>query len=259
MTYTLHHGDCLDLLRTLPSESAQAVITDPPYGANIKSKWDQEGAALDWVGHLDRVCAPNATVVSFASLPYAFALNAAMELHGWRRVWDAVWTKKNGGFKAHSHLPRYQHELIIAYARDQIRRADLIFNGYDAGEAGTPYAKSNRSGGLGRTTHVYAIGELEHKSGRADGRRWMTTVLSGNNKPTMRKADRTAHPTQKPLEVVSRLVRAVSRPGDLVLDPFAGSGTTGHACLLTGRRFVGIEREQTYIDIARARLEAAQS
>jgi DNA modification methylase len=80
-------------------------------------------------------------------------------------------------------------------------------------------------------------------------------VLKGTNKVNMSIEDRTAHPTQKPLETVSRLVMLLTDPGDLVLDPFLGSGTTAVACKQLGRTCIGIEKSEAYLAMAIKRLQ----
>jgi DNA modification methylase len=92
-----------------------------------------------------------------------------------------------------------------------------------------------------------------------NGRREMTDVLFGRSKGSMCHDERTDHPTQKPLEVLLTLVQWLTNEGDTVLDPFMGSGTTGVACVQTGRNFIGIEIDPGYFEIAKQRIEKEQS
>jgi site-specific DNA-methyltransferase (adenine-specific) len=253
---SLIHGEALATLRTLPDASVDAVITDPPYGANIKAGWDR-APSVAWVAELPRLLRPGATVLSFAAFPFIFALHEAMEAAGFRYLFNLVWRKRNGGIRTNACLPRYQHEHILAYTVRCPGPLGTVFNGYDAGLPARPWTKANASG-VGHTTHVYAKApDPALKVGRPDGRRWIASVLDGAEKPCMRTSERTAHPTQKPLEVVCRLATLITPPGGVILDPFAGSGTTGVAALQGGYGFIGIEQEAAYIEIARARLAAA--
>ena len=254
---TLILGDALTELAKLPAASVDAVVTDPPYGDGLHSEWDRK-AGLDWLAELPRVLKPSATVVSFGSFPYMRKLLEAMEDIQFRRLWDAVYVKQTAGVRTHRHLPRYQHELIMAFCRNGIDRTSLYFDGYGTGIQGKPWVKVNESN---RGTYGHAYGRSISQGGNIghpDGARWMTSVLFGRPKNIMPVSERTTHPSQKPLEVVLPLVLAICPRGGVCLDPFMGSGTTGVACIGTGRKFIGIDRAAEYVELARERIGRAQ-
>lgn len=252
----LYLGDCLAIMPTLPDASVDAVVTDPPYGDGLHSAWDRK-AATAWCGEMTRVCQPSATIVSFGSFPYLIKLLAEMESYNWRRLWDAVYVKQTAGVKIHDHLPRYQHELIMAFCRTGVKTEDLYFDGYGALESGKPWVKVNNSN-KGEYGHAYGR-SISHggNTGHPDGARWMTTAIFGRPKNIMPVSERNPHPTQKPLEVVRQLM-VICPIGGTILDPFMGSGTTGVACIRTGRRFIGIEISEQYYAIAERRIREAQ-
>ncbi len=222
-----------------------AVVTDPPYGI-IHAEWDT--VTLGFVDHLGAVSEETATCVLFCTLPFGFTLHNAMLEAGYQWRWDSVWTKVSGGFRVSSHAPRPAHEHLFAYARRGIKPSDLIFNGWDAGEKEHPWQKTNGSG-QGDTKEVYRRVFQPVSAGQEDGQRWIRSVIPGKEKPVMPVRERTAHPTQKPLEVVTKLVLLLSHVDNVVYDPFLGSGTSLLACEQTGRRCYGMELSSEYCEL----------
>src|SRR6266704_2559881 len=216
---------------------ATAVVTDPPYGI-IHAEWDI--VTLGFVDHLRDASEETATCVLFCTLPFGFTLHSAMLSAGYQWRWDSVWTKSNGGFRISSYTPRPAHEHLFAYARRGIKASDLTFNGWDAGEKEHPWQRINRSG-VGDTTEVYRRSSPPTSQGQEDGQRWIKSVMPVR--------ERTTHPTQKPLEVVTKLVLLLSHVDNVVYDPFLGSGTTLIAGQRTGRRVYGMERSPTYCEL----------
>lgn len=239
--------------RLLEKERAAAVITDPPYNENINAQWDSTD--YRFVPLLQNYCTATATALIFCSLPGGFELHNSMTRNGWRWRSDFVWAKVSGGFKVSDYTPRPSHELIFAYSRPVNRVSELTFNGWDAGEPGETYQKINTSR-KGDTQAVYTKPSLELSHSHESGQRWIKSVLAGREKPVMNWNERTTHPTQKPLELVEKLCKLVANDGDLILEPFAGSGTTLIACETTGRTCYAIEREPEYADIIISRFEA---
>ena len=230
-------GDIARLMRVAQGR-VSAIITDPPYG-QIRAQWDTPH--FGFIPHLAEVSKEAATALLFCSLPYGFTLHQEMVSDGWVWRWDAVWTKNNAGYQVSKFQPLPAHEHIFAYARKGAQARVLTFNGYDAGEIGAVW-EDRCTSSSGRTTHVYAVPLARIRQGQPDGRRWMRSVLHGRKKQELPKGLRTANPSQKPPELVEKLVLLVSHPGESVYDGFLGSGTTLLACERTGRRCFGIER-----------------
>ncbi len=252
--HRLYVGDCTDVeavKRLMKGDKAIAIITDPPYG-EIKAQWDK--ANLHFVSLLGQFVKEHATVVLFCSLPFGFDMHRKFLESGYCWRWDAVWAKVLGGFRISDYMPRVAHEHIFAYAFKGTAISDLIFNGWDAGENGEPYFRTNANK-IGDTRDVYSKRSLTYAEGQEDGKRWLRSVLEGKEKTVMPHAERTVHPTQKPLEVITKLITLLSHADDLVYDPFLGSGTTLIACEDLGRRCVGCELEPKHADIILTRYE----
>lgn len=243
--------DAHEVSRLMQGAQADAAITDPPYGV-INAEWDV--ATLDFIAPMGAALHEYATAALFCTLPFGFALHMAMQNAGWMWRWETVWTKVNGGFKVSQWMPRPAHEHIFAYARKGAAASCLTFNGYDAGEPGDPWTST--ATGKGDTFGVYKRRSLSVSAGRADGRRWMRSVLQGREKTVMRLAERTEHPTQKPREVVTKLALLLTHADGLIYDPFLGSGTTLLVAEETGRRVFGIELSEAYCELIIRRWQA---
>jgi DNA modification methylase len=223
-------------------EQATAIIADPPYG-QINAVWDK--ITFGFIEPLSDVTTPNATIVLFCSLPYGFDLHREMTQAGYLWRWGMIWEKSNGGFQVSQYVPIPCHEYLFAYAGSSCQISDLIFNGWLAGEDGVPWRKTNMSRN-GDTFECYSRTSLHHSQGHPSGKRWIRSVLHGRAKKNMRECERTIHPTQKPLEIVSKLAILLANEGDLIYDPFLGSGTTLISCEHTKRRCFGMEISPTY-------------
>lgn len=217
MTYQLHYGDALEFMANLPDASFDAVITDPPYNASR--------SAIDFAEKGYRAV-DEAWDKNFSPLPY---LEAA-----WRTL------KPTG-----SLLAFCGYRLLSDYLAWRPARQILHWQ------------KSNAFPAIAK---VYAF-SVEYIVWYTKG-----SPYTFNKSPRLRDVittpicggdERTPHPTQKPLALMGEHVTVHTKPGDLILDPFAGSGTTGVAALKEGRRFVGCELDPNYHALAAKRLEAA--
>ncbi len=248
---TIIRGDCVAALEALPDKSVDVIFADPPYNLQlggaltrpdqslvdaVDDEWDQFASfeAYDaftraWLLACRRVLKPSGTIWVIGSYHNIFRVGAALQDLSFWILNDIVWRKTNPmpNFKGR----RFQnaHETLIWASRDA-KAKGYTFN-YDAMKA--------------------ANDDVQMRSD------WLFPICSGGER--LKDADgRKAHPTQKPEALLARVLMASTRPGDVVLDPFFGSGTTGAVAKRLGRHFVGIEREQDYIDAARARIEAVE-
>lgn len=244
-------GDCVAALEALPSQSVDAIFADPPYNLQlggtlhrpdqslvdaVDDEWDQFASfeAYDaftraWLLACRRVLKPNGTIWVIGSYHNIFRVGAILQDMNFWILNDIVWRKTNPmpNFKGR----RFQnaHETMIWASRDA-KAKSYTFN-YEALKASNDDVQM-----------------------RSD---WLFPICSGSERL---KGDdgKKIHPTQKPEALLARVIMASTKPGDVVLDPFFGSGTTGAVAKRLGRHFVGIEREQDYIDAASARIAAVE-
>lgn len=228
----LYHGDCLEVLPEV--SGVGAVLTDPPYGSTA-NEWDNRPDLSKLWSLLLSSTEESGAFVFFADMRYAVELiNSQPKLFRYDLVW-----KKNlpVGYLDANRRPLRIHEMILVF----YRKTPTFNPQYTMG---SPYTitKYTRTSNYG--TH------------KCTG-----TVNKGTRNPTsvveMGKANsEMLHPTQKPVNLMAWLIKSYTNEGDVVLDPFMGSGTTAVACVQTRRKFIGIEREQKYYDIALRRVEA---
>jgi DNA modification methylase len=210
LTQQVIQGDCKAVLQTLPSESVDFVLTDPPYLGRYKDRDgrtlandDDPAAVVGAYAELYRVLKPNRFCISFYGYPKLDAFVHAWTEAGFDTVGHIVWPK-----------PYVSSKRFVAVAHE--------------------------------SAYVLAKGRPQ-KPARplTDVQPWEYT---GNK----------AHPTEKAIGVLLPLIRTFSRPGDLVLDPFSGSGSTLVAASLSGRRYMGIDLEAKYVELARRRLAGVE-
>ena len=237
--WTLYQGDCLDVPPTLAAGSVDAVVTDPPYGTSACA-WDSVIPLAPMWEQLRRIVKPSGAVVLFAAQPFTSAL--VMSNPGMFRqelVWDKVLPV---GFLDANRRHLRRHENVVLFSA----------NGYHTfvpqKTSGEPYTKPTRS-----LTSVYG-GFVLMAGCNKNGDRYPTSILQYTN------ADRSkdGHPTQKPVDLLRYLIRTYTNPGETVLDFTMGSGTTGVAAIMEGRRFIGVELDPGYYAIAHKRIANAQ-
>jgi len=201
---TLYLGDCLEVMKSIPDKSVDAVITDPPYGVQ-KATWDDEIPPVEVWREVKRVLVPGGSLLVFGGIKLMPDVMAKLgDLFDYQ--WVFAWYKSNAmqfGKTGYSVL-----DIAVWYS------------------TGKATAKNKK-----RDVIVHPIIPSENDFG---------------------------HPTPKPVKVMTHLIDCLSQPGDTILDPFMGSGTTGVACVQTGRNFIGIEIDPTYYAIAEKRIKDAQ-
>jgi modification methylase len=242
-------GDCLALMARLPPSSFDLVFADPPYNLQlagtltrpnmsrvdgVEEAWDRfaDFASYDrftraWLEAAHRVLKPDGTLWVIGTYHNIYRVGAILQDLGFWILNDVVWRKSNPMPNFRGRRFTNAHETLLWCARS--RAARYTFN-YDA---------------------MKALNEdLQMRSD------WLLPLCGG---PERLKVDgRKAHPTQKPEALLHRVLLAATRPGDLVLDPFFGTGTTGAVAKRLGRRWVGIERDRAYAALAEERIEAVE-
>jgi modification methylase len=248
---TILKGDCVAALNRLPEKSVDAIFADPPYNLQLngdlhrpdQSKvdavddhWDQfeDFAAYDaftraWLLACRRVLKPNGTIWVIGSYHNIFRVGAAMQDLGFWLLNDIVWRKTNPMPNFRGRRFQNAHETLIWASRDPQAKG-YTFN-YDAMKAANDDTQM-----------------------RSD---WLFPICTGNERLKDDNGDK-VHPTQKPESLLARAILSSTKAGDVVLDPFFGTGTTGAVARRLGRHFVGIEREQAYIDAASERIASVR-
>jgi site-specific DNA-methyltransferase (adenine-specific) len=244
----LYLGDCLEVMAGLPDASVDMILCDLPYGTTA-CKWDTVIPFDALWAQYRRVAKRNAAIVLTASQPFTTALISS-NMREFRYCW--VWVKSRvTGFANAKLQPLRCVEDVVVFYRSRptynpqgLMRIDAVRrNGASVGGdslRGDTGASANR--GSLRTAGAEYVQEFTG---------YPRQVLSIGSESG------TAHPTQKPVALMEYLIRTYTNEGEVVLDNCMGSGTTGVACANTGRRFIGIEREPKYFDIACRRIKDA--
>lgn len=244
-------GNFFNQWERLPKSAFDLILTDPPYGL-----FGQEIDDLAWdtpinIGHLEDIFAtlltPTGLVLLSCDLHFLTQLLMEFTTH-FEYHHHYVW-RKPGGMPVNTTHPIPNHEFVVGFRRQGVSVRELTWHPRETGIMGDPYEKVN-------TSVTVPTRRMKKGSTNANqsGKRYMKTVLDAPSKPNMPKAERTSHPMQKPLALLQPLVRTYSNPGDLILDPFAGSGSTLVAAALEHRRAIGCEINHDYYEEARCRL-----
>jgi len=231
----LYHGDCLDIMPTLPDKSVDMILADLPYGTTA-CKWDTIIPFKPLWEQYKRIIKDNRAIVLTASQPFTSALvmsNPKMFKYEW--IWDK---KIPSGMSYARFQPMRQHENILVFCNGKtIYNAQMIKRD-----------KPIKGGGMskGETTNNQNLVALKKTYDYKNP----TTIIVEDK---IRKDS--LHPTQKPVALFEYLIKTYTNEGDTVLDNVMGSGTTGVACKLLKRNFIGIELDPTYFEIAKKRIE----
>ena len=227
-------GDCLERMKEIPDGSVDLILADPPYGTTA-CKWDSViDLALMWE-QLKRIIKSNGAIVMTASQPFTTVLISS-NLKMFKYEW--IWEKPQGTNPMNAKvMPLKSHENILVFYSNKPNYNPQMWQS-------TPY--SGFSSDSSKIGEVYGFAKSKHRS-NPEGTRYPKTVLRF-------KQDKGLHPTQKPVALMEYLIKTYTQEGETVLDFAAGSFTTGVACKNTGRKFIGIEKDAGYFEIAKQRL-----
>ena len=235
MQHQLYQGDCLEVMKSIPDASVDMILCDLPYGTTA-CKWDAVIPFADLWAAYRRVLKPNGVAVLTASQPFTTAL-AASNLGEFKYQW--VWQKERPSNPQLAKLqPLKVHEDILVFARGK-----ATYN--PQGLVEIPESE--------RKVHKPESNSLGH----CQRKPYVQTHTGYPKSVVAFPSERGHHPTQKPVALMEYLIKTYTNEGDLVMDNTMGSGTTGVACANTGRRFIGIERDKNYFEIARSRIAEA--
>ena len=252
MNYQLYHGDCLEIMPQLIAQGVKvdAIICDPPFGTT-SCDWDSVIPFAPMWENIKRLIMPRGAVVLFGSEPFSSLLRVS-NLDWFKYDW--VWDKKSkAGFLHAKNMPMKRHEQIMVFSGGIIEHVSKTKNRLNYNpqmESGKPYVKNS----IKNDNSEHRLMRPSMDANRlcvSDGDRYPSSIIEISNAVQVGKM----HPTQKPVELMSYLVKTYTQPGETVLDFTFGSCSTGIACLETGRNFIGIEKDPEYFRVGKERME----
>jgi len=237
----LFKGDSVQILKKFPSECVDMIFADPPYklsnggitchaGKMVsvnKGEWDKsEGLHKDhefnltWLKECKRILKPDATIFVSGTMHIIYSIGFAMQQLGFRILNDITWYKPNAAPNLSCRYFTHSHEIILWASKDK------------------------------KAKHRFNYKEMKE----LNGGKQMRSLWEISTPPPREKAFG-KHPTQKPLKLMRRIIEASTLEGDLVLDPFTGSSSTGVAAVELNRKFIGIDNNQEYLDLSVKRIK----
>jgi DNA modification methylase len=244
---TIHLGDAIEFLRAIPRESADLIIADPPYslekdrefgiGAFFATREEWLRWCKEWLVEAKRILKPTGNLFVYAIHHNACFLQAYMYEIGLTYRRQIIWLYENG-WSRYRNGPACHYEPILWFAHNNDSTFHIIRE---------PYQSSDRL-----RYKITKNGKIwtPHPDGRQAGDVWKIPTLAGKRFAR----ERTSHPTQKPLALSKRIVKHFSNQGDMVVIPFVGSGSECVAAIEEERRFVGVEINPEFFEIARSRI-----
>ena len=232
----LRCGDCLELMKKIPDKSIDAIICDLPYGIT-KNQWDVVIPFDKLWEQYNRIIKDNGCIALFGNQPFTSHLIISNEKYF---RYSLVWVKnKFSDFLNAKRKPmKVNEDICIFYKKQPTYNPQYTY--------GEPYKRWNSQEAVDKQTNY---GTHKSNISKSDGKRLPLTVLNFN------RVERPLHPTQKPVELLEWLIKTYTNEGDLVLDNTMGVGSTGVACVKTGRNFIGIELDEGYFQIAKERIK----
>ncbi len=248
--FVLYHGDSMEALKQFPENHVDMIFADPPYhlsnggftchaGKRVsvnKGKWDASNGTEEdfdfqraWIKACKRVLKPNGTIWISGTYHSIYSCGFALQREGYKVLNEICWFKPNAAPNLSGRYFTASHETLI-------------------------WARKNPEG-----KHTFNYDKIRNGNWHIEdilknpGKQMRSVWAIGTPKPIEKKFGK--HPTQKPLDLLKRIVIASTNEGDLILDPFSGSSTTGLAAYFYGRNFTGIDKEKEYLDLSIKRFE----
>ena len=243
-SFVLYNSDCLEILEQLPENSIDMIFADPPYnlsnggftvhaGKRVsvnKGKWDKSNGLKkdfkfhsDWIKACKRVLKPSGTIWISGTYHSIYQCGFALQNEGYKILNDIAWYKTNASPNLSSRYFTASHETLLWARKD--KKAKHVFN-YDQ----------------------MRNGNWPEDSLKRPNKQMRSVWVINTPKPDEKKFGK--HPTQKPLNLLNRIVLASTNKGDVILDPFTGSSTTGLAACDHDRKFIGIDMEKEFLDLS---------
>ena len=234
-------GDCLELMKDIPDESIDMILCDLPY-QETGNKWDKFIDLKKLFSEYRRIIKEDGCIALTGTFKFGVHLfNIAPDLYKYEWVWE----KDNGTNAPNVNLQPFRvHEFIFVFGKGRVTNGTRTpMNYFPQKTEGKPYKQKS-----GRISENWKGGLNNIVTNNKDGLRHPKTIQKFNR-------DRGLHPTQKPVALLEYLIKTYTNEGATVLDNCMGSGSTGVACVNTGRNFIGMELDKKYFNIAKERIE----
>lgn len=247
--FVLFKDDCLSLLKQIPENSIDMIFADPPYnlsnggfsvhsGKRVsvnKGKWDKSNGVendydfhTQWLAECKRVLKPGGTIWVSGTYHSIYQCGFALQMLGYKILNDIAWYKPNASPNLSCRYFTASHETLIWARKEEKSKHTFNYEDIKNGDFPEDFIKKPNK----QMRSVWSIGTPRPEE-----------KIFGK------------HPTQKPLKLLERIVISATSKGDVILDPFAGSATTGVAAVKHGRKFIGIDLEKEYLDLSIKRYE----
>ncbi len=241
MSVQLFEGDCLDVMKQIPAASVDLVLCDLPYGTT-DCRWDVILPFEKLWHEYNHISKKGTAVVLTSAQPFTSKLILSnLEMFRYDLIWDK--TNRNTGYGNANRMPLRSHEHI-----------SIFYKSLPTYNPQMTVGKAYNAKRSGKRPDVYSSGGLHPKDGINLGIRYPISILAI---AADIKTELGLHQTQKPEVLMEYLIKTYSNEGDTVLDNCMGSGTTGVACVNTDRKFIGIEKDAKYFQVAKERIERA--
>ena len=243
--YRLANADCLEAMAGIPANTVDMVLTDPPYGTTA-CKWDAVIPFEPMWEQLKRITKKNAAIVMTASQPFTSAL-VVSNLDMFKYCWYWEKSRPTGFTNAKKQPLRCVEEVLVFYGKPS------TYNPQDRVRVDKVCKNSTSCGGDTMRQDVgLSVGKGQL---RTPGSEYVQEFTNYPRQLLRLQHDtKTVHPTQKPVGLMEYLIKTYTNENDIVLDFTMGSGTTGVACMNLNRRFIGIEKDATYYELAKNRI-----
>ena len=238
--FLLYNEDCLERMKSIPDKSIDLILCDLPYGTT-QCKWDSVIPFSDLWSAYERIIKDSGVIVLFGTGIFSARLICSNEkLYKYSLVWKKG--ERVSGFLNAKKMPLRNHEDIMVFYKKQPTYNPQFTEGKENHGRGTKiYTKDT-------TTLYNSHKQVDNDRGNL---KYPKSILNFD------KPHPNVHPTEKPVPLLKYLIDTFTNKGDLVLDNTMGSGSTGVACAYTDRRFIGIEKDENYFQIAKERIEEA--
>ena len=255
MIQKIYNDNALDILPTLSTDSASMIFIDPPYNST-SLEMDAAGFnILYYLKELKRILKPNGWLFCFGTIKtHCDIIESKQFIHKFEYIWD----KGRGVPKFYNAItPMTSHEIIGVFRQPELKKmTELYMDKKSLRTPGKAYTKKhNQDQELSEFRKSQRHGEVNAETKNTGYREGLSVLKNYPSKSLMQHAERTTHPTQKPLELCKLICKAYCPPDGLILDCFMGSGTIPLAAKITGRQYIGIEINKEYFKIAQQRIE----